>query len=215
MYCVLEISMWRLTPRCKTDFLLLILAYVFLCTKLITNYPCSSSSFESVVVIQWQLAARLAALDLRAGFEKPFHCLVVQNRQSCAPWGGRRIGQWRTPRSTVSSSAPHSQIEEAAISCFCKQERKCPTPGQRRLSRTQAVLGRVIPGWWVPMSGMKMGSLVVFINHFAFHLWSAQSAARLLLSSHGMMGYCSATANGCLNLRCSVFLPGPLLFHWH
>jgi len=28
-----------------------------------------------------------------------------------------------------------------------KQERKRPTPVRRRLSRTQALLGRVIPGW--------------------------------------------------------------------
>jgi len=29
--------------------------------------------------------------------------------------------------------------------------------GARRLSRTQAVLGRVIPRGWVPMSGIKYG----------------------------------------------------------
>jgi len=37
------------------------------------------------------------------------------------------------------------------------------------LSETQAVLGRVIPGGWVPVSGMKIQSLVVLSNHSAFH----------------------------------------------
>jgi len=37
-----------------------------------------------------------------------------------------------------------------------KHERKRPTPVRRRLSRNHAVLGRVIPGGWVPMSAMKV-----------------------------------------------------------
>jgi len=49
------------------------------------------------------------------------------------------------------------------------QEWKRPTPVRRRLSRTQALLGRVIPGGWVPVSGMKMRSLVGLSAYSAFH----------------------------------------------
>jgi len=38
---------------------------------------------------------------------------------------------------------------------------------RRRLSRTYAVLARVISKVWVPMSGMKVWSLVVLSNHSA------------------------------------------------
>jgi len=46
----------------------------------------------------------------------------------------------------VCSSAPHSQAAEEAIPHFNKHERKRTTAVRRRLSRTQALLGRVIPG---------------------------------------------------------------------
>ena len=48
--------------------------------------------------------------------------------------------------STACLSAPHSQVAEEAIPHLCRQERKRPTPVRKRLSRTQSVLGRVIPG---------------------------------------------------------------------
>ena len=89
-------------------------------------------------------------------------------------------GQYGQP---VYSSATHSQAAEEAITHLFKQEWKRPTPVRRRLSPTQALLGRAIPGVWVPMSGIKVRSLVAFSNHSAFHRWPAQSAARLLLSS--------------------------------
>jgi len=38
---------------------------------------------------------------------------------------------------------------------------------RRRLSRTQALLVNVIPGGWVPVSGMKMRSLVGLSVHSA------------------------------------------------
>ena len=52
-------------------------------------------------------------------------------------------GQYGQP---VYSSATHSQAAEEAITHLYKQERKRPALVRRRLSRTQAVLGRVIPG---------------------------------------------------------------------
>jgi len=50
-----------------------------------------------------------------------------------------------------------------------KQERKRPTPVRRQLSRTQALLGRVIPGVCAPVSGIEVRSLVGLSAHPAFH----------------------------------------------
>jgi len=50
-----------------------------------------------------------------------------------------------------------------------RQERKRPTSVQRRLSRTQALLGRVIPGVCVSVSGIEVWSLVGLSAHSAFH----------------------------------------------
>jgi len=75
--------------------------------------------------------------------------IVASSRtvRPCSPWRGRWIGHWRTTRSTVCSSAPHSQAAEEAIPHLYKQEEwKRPTPLRRLLSRTQAVFGSVIPG---------------------------------------------------------------------
>ena len=98
------------------------------------------------------------------------HSIVSSSRtvRPCTPWGGRWIGHWRTTLSAVCSSAPNWQAAEGAISHLCKQKRKLATPVRRQLSRTHAILGRVIPGGCVLMSGMKVRNLVVFSNtsHF-------------------------------------------------
>ena len=57
------------------------------------------------------------------------------------------------------------------------------------------------------MSGMKSLSLVVFSNHSAFHRWSAQNAALLLLPSDELISCCAACATGNLDLRCSALPP--------
>ena len=82
-----------------------------------------------------------------------------------------------------------------------RQERKRPTPVRRRLSWTQAFLGRVIPGGCVLMSGIKMRSLVGFSAHSAFHWWSAHCATRMLLLLTEKLMSCAAGTNGCLDLR--------------
>ena len=61
-----------------------------------------------------------------------------------------------------------TQAVEGVIPYLFKQERKSPTPVQRRLSRIHAVLGRATLGW-VPTSGMKMRSLAGLSKHSAFH----------------------------------------------
>ena len=78
---------------------------------------------------------------------------------ACSPWEGRWIGDWRTTWSTTCSSAPDSQAAEEAIPYLYKQERKRPTTVRRRLSRTQAHLGRVIPGGGCRCRGWKCGVL--------------------------------------------------------
>jgi len=55
------------------------------------------------------------------------------------------------------------------LSYLYKQERKRPTPMRRRSSRTQAVLEMVIQGRWMPVSGKKVGNMLVFSNHSTFH----------------------------------------------
>ena len=104
----------------------------------------------------------------------------------------RRLVDWRTTWSTVCSSAPHSQAAEEAIPHLYKQERKRPTPVRQRLSRTQALLGRVIPGEWAPVPGIKMRSLVGLPAHSALHWLSTQCAARMLLLSQKLASCCAA-----------------------
>jgi len=82
-----------------------------------------------------------------------------------------------------------------------KQVRKRPTSVRRRLSRTQALLGRLTPGAWIPVSGMRMRSFVGLSAHSVFHWWSVQCAARILMLSDELMSCCAAGTNGCLNLR--------------
>ena len=122
------------------------------------------------------------------------HSVVSSSRTvtSCSPWGGRWIGHWRTTWSTVCSSAPHSQAAEEVIPHLYKQERKRPIPVRRRLSRTRLFLGGSFQGGWVPVSGIKMRSLVGL---------SAHCAARMLLFSEKLMSYCAARTNWCLDLR--------------
>jgi len=107
---------------------------------------------------------------------------------------------WRTTWSRVCSSAPHYQAAEEAI-----HERKRPTSVRSRLSRTHAVLGKVIPGGWVPVSGMKVRRV---IRPFRIPLVIPQSAARMLLFTDKLMSCCAAGTNGCLDLRRHAFALG-------
>ena len=70
----------------------------------------------------------------------------------------------------------HTQVAEEAISHLYKQERKRPTPVRRRLGRTHRLfLEWSFRGGWVPVSGMKMRSLVALFAHYAFHWWSQRN----------------------------------------
>jgi len=50
----------------------------------------------------------------------------------------------------------------------------------------------------MPVSGMKVRSLVGLSNHSLFHLRSAQCASVILLLSNENMSCCEAGTNGCL-----------------
>jgi len=74
-----------------------------------------------------------------------------------------------TTWSMVGSSEPHSQAAEESIPHLYQQKRKRPTPVRRWLSPTQAVLGRVILGGWVLVSGMKIRGLMGLSVNSALH----------------------------------------------
>ena len=60
-----------------------------------------------------------------------------------------------------------------------------------------------------------MRSLVALSAHSAFHRWSAQYAARMLLLSDEMMSCCAAVTNGCLDLRRRAFaIDGQVNAEW-
>jgi len=114
----------------------------------------NSSSFEQVLLStawpRWISGQVLSS-----------HSVVSSSRtvRPCGPWGGRWICHWRTKWPTVCSSAPHSQVAEETIPPLVQAERKRPTPVRKRLSRTQALLGRVIPGGGYRCLELKCGVL--------------------------------------------------------
>ena len=79
-----------------------------------------------------------------------------------APCGARCIGHAVRTWSTVCSEAPHSQFSERARLHLCMDEWNCPTPVRRRLSLTQAVLGKLIPTGLALVMDMKARNLNVF-----------------------------------------------------
>ena len=158
-------------------------------------YDCSSSFGRVVEATAWPHSISGQVLSS--------HTIVSSSStvRPCSPWGDRWTGHSRTTWPTVCSSAPHSQAAEETIPHLYKQERKRPTPVRRRSSRTQALLGRVISGVCVPVSGINVRSLVGLSIHSAFHWWTAHCAARMLLLSDKLMRCCPAGTNGCLALR--------------
>ena len=126
-------------------------------------YPFNISPLTIAFFFFWDSSSIhcLAALDFGAGVNQTLDCHIVQNRQAMQSM--RRSMDWTLEDtwSTACSSAPHSQVAEDAIPHLYKQERKRSRPVRRRLSQTQAHLGRVIPGvgtgawnenaesWWV------------------------------------------------------------------
>jgi len=93
-----------------------------------------------------------------------------------------------------------------------KQERKRPTLVQRRLSRTQALLGKVIQRG-CQCREWKCGGL--WDCPPTPHSIGDPRTARMLLLSDKLMRYCVAGTNGCLDLRCCAFaLDGRVSAEW-
>ena len=136
----------------------------------------------------------LAALDFGAGVEQPFRCLIVQNRQAVQSMV--RSMNWTLEDNMADGLFSCATLtgRRGGIPHLHKQERKRPTPV--RLRRTQALLGRVIPGGWVLVTGIKMRSLVGLSPRSAFHWWSAHCAAGMLLLSEKLMSCCALGTNG-------------------
>jgi len=186
--------------QCSTSFCHYFVEITGCCNTLKSVFHTSSSSSCERVVTIHSLAA------LPSGQVLSSQSIVSSSRtvRPCSPW---RSMEWTLEDDMVNvySSEPHSQGAEEAIPHLCKQERKRPTP-RRRLSRTQE--GSFQKDMLV--SEMKVRSLVELSNHSAFHQWSAQSAARMLLLSHELMSCCEGGTNVCLDLRCRAFqLDGP------
>ena len=148
----------------------------------------------------------LATLDFGAGVEQTFDCPIVENRQAVQSTG--RLMDWTLEDNMVDGLFFCATLtgRRGGMPHLHKQERKNPTSVRRRLRRTQAVLGRVVPRGWVPVSGKKVRSLVGLSARSAFHWWSAQCAARMLLLNKPMSVYgWTAGINGCLDLRRRAF----------
>ena len=78
--------------------------------------------------------------------------LLSQNRVSLSrannPWYhpvARCTGHSRISRASVFSNAPHSLIDVGARPHLCLDDQNLSTPLQKRLSRTQAGLARLMP----------------------------------------------------------------------
>jgi len=141
----------------------------------------------------------LAALDLGVGVEQPFHCLIVQNRQAVPSM--RRSVDWTLEDNMVNGLFFCATLtgRRGGHTHLYKKERKRPTPVRWRLSRTQALLGRVSPGE-CRCRGWKCGILWDCLPT-PHSIDDPPSAARMWLLSDEQMSCCAAGTNGCLNLR--------------
>ena len=74
---------------------------------------------------------------------------------------------------------------------------------------------RLFLGGSVPVSRMKMRSLVGLTAHSALHWWSTHCAARMLLLLEELMRWCVADTNACLDLSRRAFtLDGQVNVEW-
>ena len=98
-----------------------------------------------------------------------------------------------------------------------KQERNRPTPVRRWLSRTQAVLGRVVPGvWLVAGVGDENAESFGVVRPLRIPLViRPQCATGMSLLSDKLMSCCAACTNGYLDLKRRAFaLDGRVSAEW-
>ena len=119
---------------------------------LVEKHHSSSSSFQPVIqttawphLISGQMLSSLSIVSLS------------RTVRSCSPWEGQWIGHCRTTWSPDCTSARHSQAAKEATPHLWKQQRKTPSPMGMRLSRSQALIWRVIRVCVCRCRGSKCG----------------------------------------------------------
>ena len=99
--------------------------------------------------------------------------------------------------SAICSSAPHSQNAAEPMPHLRLDDRKRPTPVQRRFSRTQAGLGSPISGRRASTSSKNECRQEVSSRHPMLHLWSAHLAALVPSSLASLSSSRAAGTKGC------------------
>jgi len=153
----------------------------------------------------------LAALDFGAGVEQPFASLTIQNRQAV-----QRSMDW-----TLEDNIDNGLFFCATLTGCRGGHTPFVQPGAET-SDTGAEAVKPYPGssWeghsggCVPVSGIKVQSLVGLSAHSAFHWRSTHCATHMLLSEN-LTSCCAAGTNGCLDLRCrTMALNGQVSAEW-
>ena len=98
------------------------------------------------------------------------------------PRGARCMGHCEMMWSAVCSLAPHSQFAGGARPHLYMDEQKRSTPERRRLSLTQAALGRPIPKGLEAWSDDALAEYSM--SHFVFVHWAARTSISERLSSN-------------------------------
>ena len=160
----------------------------------------ASSSFERILVIHCY-----AARDTGVDVEKPFDHLVIQNRQAMRSMG--RSMDWTLKDKLVNCLFLCTTLtfRKRDHTRFCMQERKRPTPVQRRLSRTHAVLGHS------RKEGVNVGDESTESRN-AIQPFRIPSVIRperhtSVAFSNKLLSCCGAGTNECLVLRYRGFSP--------
>ena len=128
---------------------------------------------------------------------------------------GRWNGYWRETWSTVCSSVPHSQATKEVLPHLCKQERKRPTPVWRRLSRTQAMFGRVTPRVGAIVRDENAESCGV-VRPFRIPLVVRPVCRTYVVAARWTDELLCVGTNGCLYFRyCASALDGWMSSEWN
>ena len=122
--------------------------------------------------------------------------------RSCTPWGvnGLDIGGQHGGRFVL---LHHSTGHRGGHTSFVQTGAEASDTGAEAVKPNPRCSWQGHSEGWVPVLGMKVRSLIRLSNHSAFHWWSSQCAARMLLSNK-LIELCGGT-NGCLGLRRRAF----------
>ena len=116
----------------------------------------------------------------------------------------RCVGHCEIMWSAVCSVAPHSQFEKGARPHLYIGKRNRPTPERRRLSLTQAFLGKLISKGLSLTLGMKAWSADVLCEYSMSHLVFVHWAARMPISDRLSSSFRAAGINGRLDFSLSL-----------